>query len=195
MIPFGDCFYEIRDRGEIAAFERSHLDGSRIIASRRSADGLSNHQLEATLDPGQCVARLALQYSSSLFTRKASYEAVGDDFRGRISGVTGSNQIVAKLGRFREVEVVGFVIFRTLLIHHIRDRGQTRWTGRVALIDPNTLAAASIKQTCIQVGTSTNSWIYEAQMGDREEIDLDDTGRILQCRSSRGVIAQLVVSA
>jgi hypothetical protein len=191
MIPFGDSFYEIRDRGEIAAFERSHLEGNRIIASRRSADGLSNHQLEATLDPDQCVARLVLHYSSSLFTRKASYEAVGDDFRGRISGVTGSNQIAVKLGRFREVEVAGFVIFRTLLIHHLRARGQSRWTGRVALIDANTLAAASIKQTCIQTATLADSWTYEAQMGDREEIELDDTGRILRCRSSRGLVAEL----
>jgi hypothetical protein len=195
MIPFGDSFYEIRDRGEIAAFERSHLEGNRLSASRRSADGLRNHQLEATLDPEQCVARLALQYSSSLFTRRASYEAVGDDFRGRIIGVAGNNEIMVKLGRFREVEVVGFVIFRALLIHHVRTRQQTRWTGRIASIDPNTLAAASIKQTCIQAARSANSWTYEAQMGDREEVELDDTGRILRCRSSRGLIAELVVSA
>jgi hypothetical protein len=192
MLPIGDYRYEIRRFGEIVAIEEARLDGTTIVAGRRSADGLSHHQVEAALDTEHHVSRVMLHYSSSLFTRKASYEAVEDNFSGHISALASRNEIVVKLGRFREVDAVGLVIFRALLIDHMRKRGQARWTGRVAVIDPNTLVAASIKQNCAQRDGAGRFWNYEARMGDTEEIELDDAGRITRRRDNRGLITELV---
>ena len=194
MLPTGNYSYEIRLHGELVAFEDSCFDTAMIVASRRSADGLSRHQVEAALNPEHRVYRVTLSYSSSLFTRKASYEAVEDNLRGRISGLAGRNEIVVKLGRFREVDAAGFLIFRALIIGHIRLRGDEHWTGRVAVIDPNTLAAASVKQNCAQRNSSERSWIYEPRMGDTEHIELDEAGRIIRRRDNRGVTAELMTA-
>ena len=194
MLPTGNYSYEIRLHGELVAFEDSRFDAAMIVASRRSADGLSRHQVEAALNPEHRVYRVTLSYSSSLFTRKASYEAVEDNLRGRISGLAGRNEIVVKLGRFREVDAAGFLIFRALIIGHIRLRGDAHWTGRVAVIDPNTLAAASVKQNCAQRNSSERSWIYEPRMGDTEHIELDEAGRIIRRRDNRGVTAELMTA-
>jgi hypothetical protein len=194
MLPTGNYSYEIRLHGELVAFEDSHFDAAMIVASRRSADGLSRHQVEAALNPEHHVYRVTLSYSSSLFTRKASYEAVEDNLRGRISGLAGRNEIVVKLGRFREVDAAGFLIFRALIIGHMRLRGDEHWTGRVAVIDPNTLAAASVKQNCAQRNSSERSWIYEPRMGDTEQIELDEAGRITRRRDNRGVTAELMTA-
>jgi len=84
------------------------------------------------------------------------------------------------------------VIFRALTIAHIRERGQTRWTGRVAAIDPNTLVAATSKQSCRQRGNDPHVWIYEPRMGDSEEIEIDDSGLVIRRRDSRGIETVLV---
>ncbi|MBV8454827.1 MAG: hypothetical protein JOZ29_21530 [Deltaproteobacteria bacterium] len=194
MLPIGNYFYQIRHHGELVAFEDSRFDTALIVASRRSADGLSRHQVEAALDPEHRVCRVTLSYSSSLFTRKASYEAVEDNLCGRVSGLAGRNEIVVKLGRFREVDAAGFLIFRALIVGHIRLRGDERWTGRVAVIDPNTLAAASVKQNCARRNSSERSWIYEPRMGDTEHIELDEAGRIVRRRDNRGVTAELMTT-
>ena len=194
MLPTGNYSYEIRLHGELVAFEDSRFDAAMIVASRRSADGLSRHQVEAALNPEHRVSRVTLSYSSSLFTRKASYDAVEDNLRGRISGLAGRNEIVVKLGRFREVDAAGLLIFRALIIGHIRLRGDEHWTGRVAVIDPNTLAAASVKQNCAQRNSSERSWIYEPRMGDTEHIELDEAGRIIRRRDNRGITAELMTA-
>jgi hypothetical protein len=194
MLPTGNYSYEIRLHGELVAFEDSRFDAAMIVASRRSADGLSRHQVEAALNPEHRVYRVTLSYSSSLFTRKASYDAVEDNLRGRISGLAGRNEIVVKLGRFREVDAAGFLIFRALIIGHVLQRGDERWTGRVAVIDPNTLAAASVKQNCARRNTSGHSWIYEPRMGDTEQIEMDEAGRIVRRRDNRGVTAELMTA-
>ncbi|MBV8056945.1 MAG: hypothetical protein JO071_17110 [Deltaproteobacteria bacterium] len=194
MLPIGNYFYQIRHHGELVAFEDSRFDTALIVASRRSADGLSRHQVEAALDPEHRVCRVTLSYSSSLFTRKASYEAVEDNLCGRVSGLAGRNEIVVKLGRFREVDAAGFLIFRALIVGHVRLRGDERWTGRVAVIDPNTLAAASVKQNCARRNSSERSWIYEPRMGDTEHIELDEAGRIVRRRDNRGVTAELMTT-
>ncbi len=193
MLPIGDYRYEIRRIDEVVAVEETRFDGATIVASRRSADGFSRHQIEAALDPDHRVYRVTLHYSSSLFTRKASYEAVDDSLHGHISALAGRNEIVLKLGRFREVDAAGFVIFRALVIDHVRERGDARWTGRVAVIDPNTLVAVSIKQTCMRRDSSGRSWSYEARMGDAEEIELDDAGRIARHRDNRGLVSELII--
>jgi hypothetical protein len=194
MIPIGNYSYEIRLHGALVAFEDSRLDAAAIVASRRSADGLSRHQVEAALDAEQRVCRVTLSYSSSLFTRRASYEAVEGNLRGRISGLAGRNEIVIKLGRFREVDAAGFLIFRALIIDHVRVRGDEHWTGRVAVIDPNTLAAASIKQNCAQRNSSEQSWIYEPRMGDTEHIELDEAGQIVRRRDNRDITAERIIA-
>lgn len=194
MLPVGNYSYEIRLHGELVAFEDSRFDAAVIVASRRSADGLSRHQVEAALNPEHRIYRVTLSYSSSLFTRKASYEAVEDNLRGRISGLAGRNEIVVKLGRFREVDAAGFLIFRALIIDHVVMRGDERWTGRVAVIDPNTLAAVSVKQNCARRNSSGHSWIYEPRMGDTEYIELDEAGRIVSRRDNRGVTAELMTA-
>jgi hypothetical protein len=194
MLPIGDYSYEIRLDGELVAIEDTRFDPTMIVASRRSADGLSRHTVEAGLNADHRVCRLILSYSSSMFTRKASYEAVEDNLRGRISGLAGPNEVVVPLGRFREVDPAGFLIFRALIIGHVRMRGEQRWTGRVAVIDPNTLAAASVKQNCVQRDKSEHSWIYEPRMGDAEQIELDQAGRIVRRRDNRGITAELRIA-
>jgi hypothetical protein len=192
MLPLGDYQYEIRHMGELAAIEQARFDGATILASRRSADGRSRHELEARLDTDQRVYRVSIRYSSSLFTRKASYEVAGEEFRGSVSALAGRNEIVVRLGRFREVEAAGFLIFRALLIGHVRERGQERWTGRVAVVDANTLVAVSLKQTCERRDGAGRLWRYEPRMGDAEEIELDNEGRPERRRDNRAVISLLV---
>jgi hypothetical protein len=194
MLPIGHCSYEIRLNGELIAFEDSRFDTETIVASRRSADGLSRHNVEGVLDAEDRVCRVTLSYSSSLFTRKASYQAFEDNLRGRISGLAGHAETLVKLGRFREVDAAGFLIFRALIISHVRLRGDERWTGRVAVVDANTLAAASVKQNCIRRNHSERGWIYEPRMGDTEQIELDEAGRIVRRRDNRGVTAELITA-
>src|SRR6266851_2949310 len=195
MLPSGNYSYEIRFHGEVVALEDCRFDGATIVGLRRAADGLSRYQVAATLNADQCIDRVTVSYSSSLFTRKASYEAVEDNLRGRISGLSGRNEVVVKLGRFREVEVAGFLIFRALIIDHVRMRGDGRWTGRVAVIDPNTIAAASVKQNCARQNGSGSSWIYEPRMGDTEQIEMEEAGRILRWRDNRGLTAELTIGS
>jgi hypothetical protein len=195
MLPVGHYLYEIRLDGELVAIEDTHFDPAMIVASRRSADGLSRHTVEVALNADHRVSRVILSYSSSLFTRKASYEAVEDNLRGRISGVAGLNEVVVGLGRFREIDAAGFLVFRALIIGHVRLRGDERWTGRVAVINPNTLAAASVKQNCARRNHSEHLWIYEPRMGDAEQIELDQAGRILRRRDNRGGTAELQPAA
>ncbi len=192
MLSAGKCSYEIRLNGEVVAVEHSSFDPPRIVASRRSADGRNEHSLEALLDAAQQVHRLSLFYSDTLFRRKATYEVVDDSLRGRISGVAGVNEIAVKLGRFREVEAAGFLIFRALIISHVRERQNERWTGRVAVIDPNTLVATSVKQNCTRQKLSWYSWTYEPRMGDREDIELDEAGHVISCRDNRGTTFRLL---
>jgi hypothetical protein len=192
MLAPADFTYEIRLNGEVLAFEETHFQPLLIVASRRSADGLSRHRLEAALDADRRVSRVTVSYSTSLFTRKASYEAEEDNLRGRISGLAARNEVAVKLGRFREVDAAGFVIFRALTISHVRLRGDDRWTGRVAVIDPITLAAASVKQNCLRQNNAERSWIYEPRMGDTEQIELDQDGHIVRRRDRRGLTAELI---
>jgi hypothetical protein len=194
MLPIGNYSYEIRLNGELVAFEDGRFDPAMIAFSRRSIDGLSRHTVEAALDADNRICRVTLSYSSGLFTRKASYEAVEDNLCGRISGLAGRNEVVIKLGRLREVDAAGFLIFRALIIGHLRLRGDARWTGRVAVIDANTLAVASVKQNCARQDNLGYSWIYEPRMGDTEQIELDPAGRIVRCHDNRAVTVELKVA-
>lgn len=187
----GDYRYEIRRGGAVAAVEEARIDDQAMTVTRRESDGLTSRQAVATLDAEGKISEINLRYASALFKRDARYRADGENFRGSISVIAGRNEIVIKLGRFGEIEVAGVTVFRALILAHARERGQSRWTGRVAVIDPSTLAAASIKQTC-RLGRSGSTWIYEARMGETEEIELDEAGRIFRRRASDGGESLLV---
>jgi hypothetical protein len=205
MLPFGHYRYEIRQSGAVIAIEEVQIAPAAIAVTRREADGLTIREAEATLDDAGKIARISLRYVSSLFRRDASYRADGDSFRGNVSAMAGRNEIVIKLGRFGEIDAADLTIFRALILAHVNAREQIRWTGRVAVIDHNTLAAASLKQTCRRESSRGASaavrgsdlekvdsvWIYEARMGDVEEILLNRSGSIVSRRDSRGMESRL----
>jgi hypothetical protein len=186
LIPAGAYRYEIWHGGGVAAIEEESLAAGTITGVRRATSGDNRHEVEAMLDAEGAVTRVAVRYSRGLFQRAASYQADGEALRGRVSAVAGHNEVVVKLGRFREVDS-DLVLFRALLIAHVSGRGQVRWTGRVAMIDPNTLVAASLKQSCRRRDADGLRWVYEARMGETEEIDLDPEGRITRVRDGWGV--------
>ncbi|MGA6971758.1 MAG: hypothetical protein WBY93_09035 [Candidatus Binatus sp.] len=186
MIADGEFRYELRRTGELIAVETETLAWGRIHGVRRPASGSNVYEVEAELDDTGLVQRVVLNYSRGPFTRNATYEAADGFLRGNISTGGSRNDLTAKLGRYGEVDA-DLVIFRALIIAHIRQRGQTRWTGRVAAIDPNTLVAATSKQSCRQRGNDPHKWIYEPRMGDAEEIEIDDAGLLLRRRDSSGV--------
>lgn len=185
LIPTGQYRYEIRRAGQLAAVEVERFDGVRIAGARSAPDGSNRHEVEAELADDGTVRRVRVRYARGPFDRTASYEASEDFLRGVVSALAGRNAIAVKLGRFREVDA-DLVLFRALTIARVRARGQTRWTGRVAAIDPATLVAASHKQSTRTEDPGQLRWIYEPRMGDSEEIELDAEGRILRRRDNRG---------
>jgi hypothetical protein len=190
--PAGEYRYEIRRAGETLAREETTFAGGKISGWRQSLHGNNRHELDAEISPQGLVVRVRLRYVRGPFSRNASYEA-GDDFlRGSVSALGGRNAITVKLGRFHEVSP-DFVLFRALTLAHVRERGQTRWTGRVVTIDSATLVAASNKQSARATDNGGLKWIYEPRMGDQEEIELDPLGRVLRRRDNRGGEAALVV--
>ena len=191
LIADGDFRYEIRIAGELIAVETETLAWSRIHGIRRPITGSNVFEVEAELDDSGLVRRIAVSYSRGPFTRNATYESADNFLRGNISAGGSRNDLTTKLGRYGEVDA-DLIIFRALTIAHIRERGQTRWTGRVAAIDPNTLVAATSKQSCRQRGNDPHHWIYEPRMGDQEEIEIDDRGVVLRRRDSRGLETVLV---
>ncbi len=184
--PAGEYRYTLRRGGETVAIEEATLSPSRLRGVRQAADGITRYEVDADLDEGGTVRRVALKYRRGPFARDAAYEAGEEFLRGSVSALAGRNVVTVKLGRFREVDA-DFVLFRALILAHVRARGQSRWTGRVAVIDPSTLVAASIKQSCRQRERAANSWRYEPRMSDWEEIELDDAGRITRRRDSRSL--------
>lgn len=193
LIADGEWRYEIRRAGELIAIEDETLACGRIHGTRRSTFGSNLYEVEAELDEAGLVRRIVVSYSRSPFSRNATYESADSFLRGNVSAGGSRNDIATKLGRYGEVDA-DLIIFRALTIAHIRERGQTRWTGRVAAIDSNTLVAATSKQSCRQRGSDPQIWIYEPRMGDSEEIEIDDAGIVLRHRNSRGIETVLVAT-
>jgi len=191
LIAPGKYRYEIRRDGAIIAIEEARYNGGTISGQRRTVDGANLHEVEASLDASETVKRVSVRYNRGLFKRSAVYEAADETLRGSVSAVAGHNEVVVKLGRFREIDA-DLVLFRALILAHVRAREQSRWTGRVAIIDPNTLVAAALKQNCRLCDAAGLRWVWEARMGDTEEIDLDTAGRIIRQRDSWGVAKILV---
>jgi hypothetical protein len=186
LIAPGAYRYEIRRGGAIQAIEEDRCSEGIISGTRRTIDGANLHEVEAQLDADEAVARVTVRYNRGLFKRNAVYEASGDTLRGSVSAVAGHNEVLVKLGRFKEIDA-DLVLFRAMILAHVRARGQVRWTGRVAIIDPNTLVAAALKQNCRQTDAAGLRWVWEARMGDTEEIELDNAGTIVRQRDSWGV--------
>lgn len=191
LLPEGEYRYEIRRSSELIALEQESLVALKIRGTRHPATGSNSLEVEADLDDAGLITRLVLRYQRAPFVRDAIYEADGDFLRGNVSAMAGRNVLTTKLGRYREVDA-DLVIFRALTIAHIRARGQSQWTGRVAAIDPNTLVGATYKQSCRQMAGTPLVWIYEQRMGDREEIEIDEAGVVLRRRDNRGFETVLI---
>jgi hypothetical protein len=191
LIAPGTYRYEIRRGGVVLSIEDTRYGDGVISGSRRTIDGANLHEVEALLDADETVKRVTVRYNRGLFKRSAVYDAAEDTLRGSVSAVASHNEVVVKLGRFREIDA-DLVLFRALILAHVRARGQVRWTGRVAIIDPGTLVAAALKQNCRQNDDAGLRWTWEARMGDSEEIELDRAGKIIRQRDSWGVEKVLV---
>jgi hypothetical protein len=191
FLASGEYRYEIRRSGAIFAIEEARYTASIISGQRRTLDGTNLHEVEASLDADETVKRVSVRYKRGPFKRSAVYDAADDTLRGSVSAIASHNEVMVKLGRFREIDA-DLVLFRALILAHVRARGETRWTGRIAIIDPNTLVAAALKQNCRQRDNNALQWAWEARMGDSEEIELDSAGRIIRQLDSWGVSKVLV---
>lgn len=192
IIPEGEYVYEIREQGHLAAIETAQVSAGLLSGVRRAADASGNrHEVEAKLDDAGLVTTMRLRYVRGPFSRAASYEATGETLQGVVTAMGGRNTVEVKLGRFREIDG-GLTIFKALLIAHVRARGQSRWTARVAAIDPATLVARSIKQSLYQVEAQPGTWLFEPAIGERETIVVDESGRILSHTTRTGISTVLV---
>ena len=149
MIPAGEYQYEFRRGGDLVATEEDRFSGGEISGIRRFVGSSDTFEATATLDETGMVARVSARYSRGPFSRSATYEANADFLRGTVSAMGSRTVETAKLGRYREVDC-GLVLFKALMIAHTRARSQSRWTSRVATIDPSTLTAQTHKKTCRQ---------------------------------------------
>jgi hypothetical protein len=190
-LPRGEYRYELRRDGQPVATEEQRLEGNHLSGVRRSSEGGDRYEVEAELDDAGLVKSVALRYSRGPFSRRASYLASDEFLRGSLNSLSGRSDLVVKLGRFREIDA-DLILFRALIIAHARARGQTRFTGRVASLNPSTLAAAVHKQTYRQIDARGLSWIHEPRMGDSETIEIDARGVILRRRDNQGLESVLL---
>jgi hypothetical protein len=191
ILPRGEYRYETRRHGELIEIEETSFTADTINGVKRTPDGTNSLKVEAALGAEAALGRVRISYNRGFFKRDAAYEAVEQTLRGSISAMAGRDELIVKLGRFREIDAA-LTLFRALLIARVRARGTAKWTGRVAVIDPATLVAASLKQSCRAIDASGLHWVYEARMGDSEKIVLDLEGRLTECRASDGTITRLV---
>jgi hypothetical protein len=178
MIPAGQYQYEVRRGNDLVTTEEDRFSNREISGIRKFVGSSDSFEATAMLDENGMVARVTARYSRGPFSRSATYEANMDFLRGTVSVMGSPTVETAKLGRYREVDC-GLVLFKALMIAHTRARGQTRWTSRVATIDPSTLTAQTHKKTLGQKDGHELIFIYEPRMGDVEEIEIDETGKII----------------
>ncbi len=192
IIPEGEYTYEIREQGHLIATETAQVSNGLLSGVRRAADTSGNcHEVEADLDDVGLVQKIRLRYVRGPFSRSATYDVIDETLRGVVTALGGRNTVEVKLGRFREVDG-GLTIFKALLIAHIRARGQSRWTARVAVIDPATLVARTMKQSLYEVEAQPGTWLFEPAIGERETIVVDEAGRILSHTTRTGISTMLV---
>ncbi len=185
MIPAGEYRYELRRGSDLIGIEEDRYANREISGIRRFAGSSDSFEATAALDENAMVARVTARYSRGPFSRSAAYEANTDFLRGTVSAMGSRTVETAKLGRYREIDC-GLMLFRALMIAHTRARAQTRWTSRVATIDPHTLTAQTHKKTLLQKDGQDRIFIYEPRMGDAEEIEIDEAGRIIRVVDNTG---------
>ncbi len=178
----GEYRYELRRGGELIAIEEEALGAEFIRGVRRTPDGLNRHEVEARLDASGFIVAVAVRYNRGPFRRSASYEASGDLIRGHLIAAGGREEVSSKLGRMHEIDA-DLILCKALIIAHVRARGQVRWIGRVAMIDPSTLVASSPKQAYRRRDEAGRLWTFEPRMGDAEEFELDQAGRVVRRRA------------
>jgi len=183
--PLGRYRYEWRHQDRLAAIETDTLTASWLSGERTDPSGGNRHEVEAELDGNGLITRIRLRYTRGLFSRSANYEAAGEILQGSVSAMAGRNAIETKLGRFREIDG-DLLIFKAIVIAHARAADRSRFTSRVAIIDPATLVAKSIKQTYQRRDAEGLLWSFEPAIGEREQIELDTEGRIARRIDSRG---------
>ncbi len=185
MIPAGEYRYELRRGSDLIGIEEDRYANREISGIRRFAGSSDSFEATASLDENAMVARVTARYSRGPFSRSAAYEANTDFLRGTVSAMGSRTVETAKLGRYREIDC-GLMLFRALMIAHTRARAQTRWTSRVATIDPHTLTAQTHKKTLLQKDGQDRIFISEPRMGDAEEIEIDEAGRIIRVVDNTG---------
>jgi hypothetical protein len=185
VIAAGAYQYEIRHGSELVATEENRFSNGELSGIRHFVGNSDSFEATATLDASGMIARVTARYSRGPFSRSAAYEANADFLRGTVRAMGSRTIETAKLGRYREVDC-GLVLFKALMIAHTRARGQLRWTSRVATIDPSTLTAQTHKKTCRQKDRHDRIFIYEPRMGDVEEIEIDELGKIVRIADNTG---------
>lgn len=183
--PPGRYRYEYRHQKRAVSVETDLLTTGRLSGERAEVDGGNRHEVEAELDNATLITRVRLRYTRGLFSRSANYEAADDVLGGTVITMAGRNAVHTKLGRFREIDG-DLLIFKALIIAHVRASGRPRFTGRVAAIDPATLVAAAVKHTYQRRDSDGLIWSFEPALGEREQIELDGDGRIVRRIDSRG---------
>jgi hypothetical protein len=191
MPPPGVYRYELRRGSDLVALEEETLAAGVLCGVRRTPDGLNRHEVEARLDADGLTKAVTVRYRRGPFSRSASYETAEDMIRGQLSAVGGREAVSAKLGRMREVDA-DLVLCKTLIIARVRARGESRWIGRVATVDPNTLVIGLYKQTYRRLDETGRRWVFEPRMGDADEIEIDEAGRIVRIRGRDGIETILV---
>lgn len=187
ILPAGSYRLETHERDRLVAIETGTISATHLSGARQAAESADNrYEAEADLDESAQVQALALRYVRGPFERSARYELGPELMRGNLKVLAGYQGIEVKLGRFREVDG-GLLIFKALLIAHARGRGQRRWTGRVAIIDPATLVAKSIKQTLYQTDDAGLEWVLEPALGEREVLRIDSRGWLLSHATQQGL--------
>jgi hypothetical protein len=177
--------YDFLVAGEREATEQAVVSSGRITGVRTSAHGGGSYEVDAELGADGSVRRLRVRSARGPFERAASYECVDGYLRGNVSALAGSTPVAVKLGRFGELDA-DLVVLKALIILRARGRGLTRFTGRVAVIDPATLVASAVKQTYRQKSDDPRRWVFEPRLGDADDIELDAGGRIVSHRDRRG---------
>ncbi len=194
IIPSGQYRYELRTQGELAAVEEARLEAGQLTARRESTASKASYEVEAAVDESGFVRQMRLRYRRGPFARSAEYQVVDDLMQGSISALSATSPTQVQLGRFREIDA-DLVICKALIVAHLRQREQRRWTGRVALIDSTTLLARPVKHTYAQADEQRSIWLFEPAMGEQETLEFDAQGRLLRTRDRRSFEATLTLSA
>jgi hypothetical protein len=193
IVPCGRYRYQFRMQGQVLAVEDACLEAGRLTAKRESAVNKAVYEIDAVLDDNGFMRQMRLRYRRGPFARSAEYQVIDDVMQGSISTLSATSPTEVRLGRFREIDA-DLAICKALIVAHLREREQRRWTGRVALIDSTTLSARSVKHSYVQADEQRGVWLFEPAMGEQETLEFDSEGRLQRTQDQRGFEATLTSS-